>query len=389
MIGDVRAIRVERRNDFRSDRPQAARKDPVDFAKGSHRLARLRALGRSPRNIARAPVEASVGELPKQRLVGFDVEKPLRIGRELSSPKLYIAILRPIDRRGIKVAADQQRRVPIVSFDDIEKMRNLRLPLDGARIALEMHRYESHPNPGNLDLRADRHAAADPLLAARRSEPAAIGLEAHHERTMKAEAANQGIAVKSEQVLLAGACKDLVLVAEIELDKLDAISKGVPQPSGQLRKAMPVPRPDHALVDLAEQDDLGLMPGKDRANRFDMPKALDVPDGNANRSVGAVAVGFRSAQLNFPERGKLTEIPLVRLKIKRSGAHRLPKRKLDLRDAADLRFNRHVDRPFNPLRTAPQGRCEFCIRGAVGERLIGITWFHGPAHTAALPRGEI
>ena len=94
--------------------------------------------------------------------MGFDVEKPLRIGCELSSPKLYIAILRPIDRRGIKVAADQQRRGPIVSFDDIEKVRNLRLPLDWARIALEMHRYESHPNPGNLDLRADRHGCLNP-----------------------------------------------------------------------------------------------------------------------------------------------------------------------------------------------------------------------------------
>src|SRR6185312_3814714 len=70
VIGNVRAIRVERRNDFRSDRPQAARKDPVDFAKGSHRLARLRALGRSARDIARAPVEAPVGEFPKQGLMG-------------------------------------------------------------------------------------------------------------------------------------------------------------------------------------------------------------------------------------------------------------------------------------------------------------------------------
>ena len=48
-------------------------------------------------------------------------------------------------------------------------------------------------------------------------------------------------------------------------------------------------------------------------------------------SVGTLAKVSRAAQLDFPERGKVAEIPLVRLKIKRAAAHPLAKRKINFR----------------------------------------------------------
>src|SRR5262249_9128630 len=156
-----------------------------------------------------------------------------------------------------------QRCVGVIFFDHVEKMGNLRLALGGTRIALEMPRNEGDAAPAQLDLRADRHAAANPLLAARRPEPAAIGLETDHEGTMKADGARYGIAMNPERVALVAAGRDLILVAQAELDELDAIGEAVPEPGGQLGEAMPVARPNHALVDLAKKRDVRLVPGHD------------------------------------------------------------------------------------------------------------------------------
>ena len=83
-------------------------------------------------------------------------------------------------------------------IDHVEEMgQPAPLRWAGLELLSMMHRDERDPPAGNLDLRADRHAAADSLLAARRPEPAAIGIEADHEGTVEAEGAGYGIAVES------------------------------------------------------------------------------------------------------------------------------------------------------------------------------------------------
>src|SRR4029450_12036287 len=52
---------------------------------------------------------------------------------EFPPPEFPVAILRPVDRRGVEVSADQERRMRIVSFAHVEKTRDLRLPLASRR----------------------------------------------------------------------------------------------------------------------------------------------------------------------------------------------------------------------------------------------------------------
>ena len=229
MVGNAGAIHSQRRNDGRSGGTQAAREDPVDLAERPRGLAGLRALGRLARNIARVPVQAAVRQLLEQRLVGHDIQQPQGIGHEFRPTELRVAVARPVDRRGVEVAAEQQRCAGIVLIDHVEKMRHLPAPLGGTRIALQMHRHEGDPPAGKVDLRTDRHTAANSWLATRRPEPAAIGFEADHEGTMKTDGTGYGIAVKPQPVPLVAMGGSLDLVAQAQLDELKAIGEMVPE----------------------------------------------------------------------------------------------------------------------------------------------------------------
>src|SRR5262249_61311955 len=114
-----------------------------------------------------------------------------------------------------------------------------------------------------LALRPDRHATADPLLAARRPEPAPIGLEADQEGAVEMHCAGHGVAVKAERVLLVAAGRHLVLVAQPELDELDAIGEAVSELAGQVSEAMAVSPPHHSPVHLPEARDFPPQPAPD------------------------------------------------------------------------------------------------------------------------------
>jgi hypothetical protein len=106
---------------------------------------------------------------------------------------------------------------------------------------------------------------------------------------------------------------------------------------------MPGARPNHALVDLAEKDDVRPMPRQDRGDRLDMAKALDVPDGDADRPVAPLAEWPCTAQLDFPERRNFGKTSLMAANIGWLVKHCLADRQVYLRDGSDPRLDRSAD----------------------------------------------
>ena len=163
-----------------------------------------------------------------------------------------------------------------------------------------MHRHEGDSAAGKLDLRTDRHAAANPPLAARRPKPAPIGFEAGHERTVKTDGTGHGIAMKPHRVPLVAIGRDLVLVTQAELYELDTIGKVMAELASHVGEAMSIARPNHTLVDLTKEYDVRPMPAQNPRNCLDMAETLNIPDADPNWSIGPLADGPTPAQFDFP-----------------------------------------------------------------------------------------
>ena len=136
---------------------------------------------------------------------------------------------------------------------------------------------------------------------------------------------------------------NLNLVAQAQLDELDAIGEVVPELAGQDGEAVPVAGPSHTLIDLAEKGDVRPMPGQHPGYRLDMAKPLYIPDGHADRLVGPLADGPGTAPLDFPQRRNLRKEAPMSAGIVRPVAHRLTDRHVDLRDGSDPLLDRSAD----------------------------------------------
>src|SRR5262249_1612440 len=100
---------------------------------------------------------------------------------------------------------------------------------------------------------------------------------------------------------------------------------------------------DHPLVDLAEENHVRPVSLENVANRLDIAKTLDVPDGDAHRPVASLPDRPCAAQLDLPQRRYPRKVPPVRVGVERAVAPRLAPRKGDLRDGGDRPLDGAVD----------------------------------------------
>jgi hypothetical protein len=168
-----------------------------------------------------------------------------------------------------------------------------------------MHRHEGDSSAGKLDLGADRHATTDARLTSRQAKPASFSLEADNERTVKADRTCHGVAVKSHEIGLTAIGETFMFVTQAKFDELDTIGELVSELAGQIRKTVPIARPCHALVHLAEKGDDRSVSAQHFRYRLDMAKALYVPDGDSDLATSSLVNRLRTAQLDFPERRNL------------------------------------------------------------------------------------
>src|SRR5262249_31311366 len=151
-----------------------------------------------------------------------------------------------------------------------------------------MHRHEGDPPAGKFDLGAERHAATDARLTARQAKPAPFGLEAGNEKTVKPDRTGHGVAVKSQQLGPTAVGETCMFVTQAKFDELDTIGELVSELAGQVRKAVLIARPCHALVHLAKQGDVRSVSAQHFRYHPDMAKALYVPDSDANRATSSL-----------------------------------------------------------------------------------------------------
>ena len=184
-----------------------------------------------------------------------------------------------------------------------------------------MDGHQRGHSAGQLDLGADRHAAADPGLVAAPAEPAAIDIEPDQEGAMQPQAGGDRIAMQPAAVAPAGEFAAQRRAAEIELDELDPIGVAVAEAPGELGDAAAVARSRHAVIDLAQESDIGLERGQRGGDGVGMSNLLDVPDRDADRSIGPLAVRRRATDLDLVQGGDRVEVAAMSRRVARPVAH--------------------------------------------------------------------
>ena len=194
----------------------------------------------------------------EQRFIGLGVEQPVRIlGQQRRQFPGVLA--RPARHRAaIEVAADDGGHPRRMTIHGIEEDPHLAPAQIGVRMALQMDGDEKDVGPGDRHDGRKRDAPADSWLAIGAAEPVPVGVEPDQGGARQRRGREDRGAVKAVAVGAAGMTSAFAGIAEAKLDEFHPVDVAQPaEPLRQLPRRVSLPRAGHAVVHLAEQDDIG------------------------------------------------------------------------------------------------------------------------------------